>query len=91
MIFWLWDATGPTVSGRGVTDDETRAREAAAAYIRSGMASSARVELAVADIGILALTTGYERVGVGWTVRRYNSGRIAWARFPPGRKKPGES
>lgn len=82
MIVWLWDATGPAVSGRGVTDDEERAREAAAIYVRSGMASSARVEMAIANIGIHALTSGYERAGQGWTVVRYNNGRIRWARFP---------
>lgn len=86
MIVWLWDAAGPTVSGRGVTDNETRAREAAATYIRSGMASSARVEMAVANIGIHTLTSGYERIGKGWTVQRYNNGQIGWARFPPDRE-----
>jgi hypothetical protein len=85
MIVWLWDADGPTVSGRGITDDEAKARKAAETYVRSGVAISARAEMAVANIGIHALTSGYERVGQGWTVRRYNNGRIAWE--PSDRKK----
>jgi hypothetical protein len=38
VILWLWDAHGPDRAGRGVTDDEARALEAAEACLRSGHA-----------------------------------------------------
>lgn len=42
MIVWLWDAG----SGRGVTDDQTRARQAAEALLRGGRADAAARALA---------------------------------------------
>jgi hypothetical protein len=58
---WLWDAG----TRRGVTDDETRALQAAEALIRSGQAASARVEKAHLVTGIRALESGYTRTGHG--------------------------
>jgi hypothetical protein len=40
VIVWLWDAG----SGRDVTDDQARARQAAEMLIRTGRADAARVE-----------------------------------------------
>jgi hypothetical protein len=78
MIVWLWAACGPARRGLGVTDDETRARQAVEAILNSGDASSARVEMAAAHLGIRTLTSGYEPTGHGWTARR-RDGRITWA------------
>jgi len=80
MIVWLWDAPGPTCCGRGVTDDEGRAREAAEACLRNGQASIARVEQAWAVLGIQTLTSGYERIGQGWQAVLQGGG-IAWEPF----------
>jgi hypothetical protein len=81
VIVWLWEANGPTRSGRGVTDDEARARQAAEALVRGGHANAARVEKAFAALGIESLTSGYVRTGHGWAARRRSDGRIAWAPF----------
>jgi hypothetical protein len=81
VIVWLWEASGPTRSGRGITDDETRARQAAEAWIRAGHASAARVEKAHAALGIESLTSEYVRTGHGWVARRRSDGRIAWVPF----------
>jgi hypothetical protein len=81
VIVWLWDASGPTRSGRGVTDDEARARQAAEAWIRSGHANTARVEKALARLGIESLTSDYVRTGHGWVAQHHRDGRIAWVPF----------
>ena len=87
MIVWLWDAIGPEVSQRGVTDDEEKALQAAEALIRSRVVRSVRIEMALAHVGIRTLTPGYERVGQGWTVRRHENGRITRAQFPSSRTR----
>jgi S-adenosyl methyltransferase len=68
VIVWLWDAG----ARRGVTDDETRAFQAAEALIRSGQAASARVEKAHLVTGIRALESGYTRTGHGCRIT-YNA------------------
>ena len=78
MIVWLWDAG----SGRGVTDDQTRARRAAEMLMRSGRADAARVEKALAVTGISALDSGYLRTGHGWTARPRRDGLIQWVPLP---------
>jgi hypothetical protein len=75
VILWLWDASGPGHCA-GVTDDQAKAREAAEACIASGQASSARVEGAHLVLG-LALTSVYERTGVGWVAQCRDSG-VSW-------------
>lgn len=79
MIVWLWDACEPG-QFRGVTDDETRAREAAEACLTSGQANAARVEKAFAVFGITTLADSYRRAGEGWRADRRN-GRVAWVPF----------
>jgi hypothetical protein len=78
VILWLWDASEP---GHciGVTDNDAKAREAAEACIASGKASSARVEGAHLVLG-LALTSVYERTGMGWAAQRRDSG-VSWVPF----------
>jgi hypothetical protein len=78
VIVWLWDAG----SGRGVTDDQTRARQAAETLIRTGRADAARVEKALLVTGISALTSGYMRTGDGWTAQPRRAGLIRWVPLP---------
>jgi len=78
VIVWLWDAG----SGRGVTDDQARARRAAEVLMRSGRADVARVEKALAVTGISALASGYLRTGHGWTARPRRDGLIRWVPLP---------
>jgi hypothetical protein len=80
MIVWLWDASGPARRGRGVTDDEGRARHAAVALLRTGEATTARVEQALTALDARTLIYGYARTGEGWQARRTPRGRIAWKR-----------
>lgn len=84
MIIWLWDAIGPARATHGVTGDETRARRAAEACLRSGTAPSARVELAVTVLDTRTLSPGYERTGKGWQARRGPRGGITWEPLAPG-------
>jgi hypothetical protein len=78
VIVWLWDAG----SGRGVTDDESRARRAAEALIRTGRADTARVERAFLVAGLSVLTSGYARTGHGWTAQPRPGGLIRWVPLP---------
>jgi hypothetical protein len=81
MIVWLWDAAGPHRAGRGVTDNDTSARLAAEACIRSGDATAARVERAVTVLGVPTLSAGYQRTGHGWAARP-RDGQITWEPLP---------
>ena len=78
VIVWLWDSSGPARNGRGVSDDEMRARQAAEACITSG-ADVARVEKAVTELGIRTLTSGYQRTREEWLASHCN-GRVTWVR-----------
>ena len=77
MNVWLWEAGG----GRGVSDQERRARAAAAAYVRGGQAGSARVERALLMAGDRWLTSGYRRTGEAWEARSRRDGRVRWTRL----------
>jgi len=77
ITVFLWDAG----SLSGVTDDEKRARRAAAACIRDGQATVARVEKALALPGIYTLVFDYHRTGTGWTAQRRGDGRVSWIPF----------
>jgi hypothetical protein len=81
VIVYLWDADGPASNALGVTDDESRAREAAEAFIHSGRATAARVEMAHFVTGVRSLNTGYARLGQGWKAQLRN-GRIRWVPLP---------
>jgi hypothetical protein len=78
VTVFLWEAG----NRMGVTDDEKRARRAAAASIRGGHATVARVEQALALPGIFTLVFDYHRTGTGWTGRRRGDGRISWVPLP---------
>jgi hypothetical protein len=76
ITVFLWDAG----SLSGVTDDERRARRAAAACIRGGQATDARVEKALALPGLYTLIFDYHRTGTGWTAQRRSDGQVSWHR-----------
>ena len=79
---WLWDAG----SACGVTDEEPRARKAAAECMRVGRADTARVEKAILVAGAGTLTMVHARVGIGWSAHRYRDGRIRWKPLPAARE-----
>ncbi len=77
MTVWLWEAG----NGRGVSDDLSRAREAAAACLRGSRANSARVEQALLLVGGGWLTSGYHRTGTGWLAKPRRDGEVSWVPF----------
>ena len=81
MTVWLWEAG----SGRGVSDQERRARAAAAACVRGGRAGSARVERALVMAGDRWLTPGYRRTGEAWVGRSCRDGRVRWTQLAASR------
>jgi hypothetical protein len=81
VIVWLWDASGHARAGRGITDDEATARQAAEACMRGAQACSAVVEKAHAVLATESLTSGYARTGQGWTAECHRDGRISWTPF----------
>jgi hypothetical protein len=74
MTVWLWEAG----NRRGVSDDLSRAREAAAASLRDGRTGSARVEQALLMLGGGWLTSGYQRTGEGWLAQPRRNGEVSW-------------
>lgn len=91
MIVWLWDASVPARCGRGVTDDEERARRAAETWLRSGDAGGARVEKALTVLGCVTLTVAYERTGEGWAAQRGRDGQITWTPLTAPLQEPAAS
>lgn len=71
MSTWLWEAG----TYRGITDDVTHAKAAAAACLTG--AAIARVEMAYLVLGA-DLANAYERAGVGWTGQT-TAGWVAWS------------
>lgn len=62
----------------GVSDDRLTAQRAAAACLRNGNATAARVDEARVDLVFLTLTNGYVPTGKAWTARKSKDGRIRW-------------
>lgn len=91
MIVWLWDARLPARTGRGVTDNEGRARQAAETWMRGGGAGAARVEKAFTVLGCLTLAVGYERTGEGWVAQRDEDEQITWTPLAPRQAEPAAS
>lgn len=79
---WLWDAG----SACGVTNEEPRARRAAAEFLRTGRADTARVEKALLVPGTDTLTMVHARTGVGWSAHRHRDRRITWKPLPAARE-----
>jgi hypothetical protein len=77
VVVWLWDAHGPDCARQGITDDRARALQQAEAYVISGTASGARVELAQLVTGFRELTACYRRTGHGWTAQHHD-GAVTW-------------
>ena len=74
MTVWLWE----TGSEREVSDDLSRACEAAEACLRRGQAGPARLERALLLVGGDWLTSGYHRTGEGWLAQPRRDGEVSW-------------
>ncbi len=84
MSVFLWQADGPEQGARGVTDDQRRARRAAAGLLRDGQASSAVIEEAAAELGMRTLNADYYATGQRWQGRLGARGRVRWVTARPG-------
>lgn len=52
-MLWAWESAGPLAGGRGLSDDQVQAREAAAAWmVDHGAASAVLEEVALVCVGI---------------------------------------
>jgi hypothetical protein len=78
VIAYTWEAAGPVRRRIGVSDDRLKAQRAAATCLRNGNATTARVDEARVDLGIVTLTSGYVPTGKAWTARKSKDGRIRW-------------
>jgi hypothetical protein len=85
MIVYLWDTCDPARRGSGISDDQRQAQQAAETCLRSGQATTARVEAAFAVLGITTLESRYDRTGSGWHARRGDRGLITWEPFTDAR------
>jgi hypothetical protein len=61
-----------------VSDDLSRAQEAAAACLLCSQTGSARVERALLMLGGDWLTSGYHRTGKGWLALPRRDGEVSW-------------
>jgi hypothetical protein len=75
---FLWQADGPEQGARGVCDNGRSARRAAAALLRSGLASTAVVEEAAMELGMRTLSDSYYAIGQRWQARVGARGRVRW-------------
>jgi hypothetical protein len=83
MIVYLWEAVGrdtAPLSSLGVSDDDGRARGAAADCLRRG-ARLAYVESACLATSTVSLVRDYVRTGSGWWATPDPAGGVAWVRF----------
>jgi hypothetical protein len=76
VIVWLWRAG----SAEGVTDDEVKARTAAASFMRSNRVNTAVVEMAYFDDGVKSLSSGYVSADAWrWVARLHPGSRVSWS------------
>lgn len=82
LELWLWEASVPGRC-RGITDAAARARNVAEACIKSGQASTVRVEQACLVMNDW-MDSEYQRTGVGWSAR-LSDGNVIWRPLAPGK------
>jgi hypothetical protein len=82
MIAFTWEAAGPVRRWLGVSHDRATAQREAAACLRNGGATAARVDETHAELGIVTLTNGYVPTGNAWAARRSPDGRVRWRALP---------
>jgi hypothetical protein len=84
VIMYLWTASGHDMANfraAGVSDDQTRARNAAEALLRTGKAGTAYIECAYTAMATSTLSLCYVRTGTGWRARLGQAGRVVWTPF----------
>jgi hypothetical protein len=82
---YLWTARGPDAAtfrkASGVSDDQSRARQAAELLLRTGEAATAYVECAYTAMTAATLNSCYVRTGAGWWAQLSQAGQVVWTPF----------
>jgi PhoPQ-activated pathogenicity-related protein len=82
---YLWTARGPDAAAfrkaSGVSDDQSRARQAAELLLRTGEAATAYVECAYTAMTAATLNSCYVRTGAGWWAQLGQAGQVVWTPF----------
>jgi hypothetical protein len=85
VIMYLWTAPGRDTAAfrgaSGVSDDQSRARQAAELLLRTGQAATAYVECAYTAMTAATLNSCYVRTGAGWWAQVSQAGQVVWTPF----------
>jgi hypothetical protein len=85
VIMYLWTAPGRDTAAlsraSGVTDDQSSARQAVEALLRTGQAATACIECAYTAMTAATLNSCYLRTGAGWWAQLTQAGRVVWTPF----------
>jgi hypothetical protein len=85
VIMYLWTAPGRDTAAfrraSGVTDDQSRARQAAELLLRTGQAATAYIECAYTAMAAATLNSCYVRTGAGWWAQLSQAGQVVWTPF----------
>lgn len=82
---YLWTAPGRDTAAfrraSGVSDDQSRARQAAELLLRTGQAATAYIECAYTAMTAATLNSCYVRTGAGWWAQLSQAGQVVWTPF----------
>lgn len=82
---YLWTAPGRDTAAfrraSGVSDDQSKARQAAELLLRTGQAATAYVECAYTAMAAVTLNSCYVRTGAGWCAQLSQAGQVVWTPF----------
>jgi hypothetical protein len=82
---YLWTAPGrgtaPFRRASGVSDDQSRAQQAAELLLRTGQAATAYIECAYTAMTAATLNSCYVRTGAGWWAQLSQAGQVVWTPF----------
>ena len=85
MLVYLWTAVTPEAASLrrsfGISDDASRARDAAGQCLRDGHAQLAVVETARTEIHPHTFLRRYRLTGTGWWATPGLAGQVRWTRF----------
>jgi hypothetical protein len=82
VIGWAWEGAAEGIAGCGLSDDETRARETAEAWLKAHPGATAVLDTARLADGTTTLSAYWAKDGCARRSRQLRDGRIVWARIP---------
>jgi hypothetical protein len=82
---YLWTAPGRGTAAfrraSGVSDNQSRAEQAAELLLRTGQAATAYIECAYTAMTAATLNSCYVRTGAGWRAQLSQAGQVVWTPF----------